>query len=134
MVSPLVLGPVFEIGKSLLDRLFPDAEERAKAEREFMLAMSERDMRAALAQLEVNAREAAHPSPWVSGWRPFIGWCCGLGFLWATIGHPVASWIGASRGWSAPPAIDTETLMLTMFGMLGLGTLRTAEKIKGAAK
>lgn len=134
MVNPAVLSGVFAVGEKLLDRWFPNGEERAKAERDFLMAMREQDMRAAISQLEVNAREAAHPSVWVAGWRPFIGWASGAGFLWATIGQPVLTWASVAHGWPAPPAVDSDVLLTVMFGMLGLGTLRSVEKVKGAAK
>jgi hypothetical protein len=87
-----------------------------------------------LAQLDVNAKEAASPHLFVAGWRPAVGWCCALGFMWAAIGQPIFAWIGAAKGWPQPPAIDNETLMYVLGGMLGLGTLRSVEKVKGATK
>lgn len=132
-MNPLILAPVLEIGKSILDRLFPDPVLKAKAEMDMMVLLQTQDLQKVMGQLEINAKEAASTSVFVAGWRPFIGWCCGAGFLWATIGHPVFGWIAASRGWPAPPAIDTEVLLYVLGGMLGLGTLRSVEKIKGAA-
>ena len=130
-MNPLLVAPVFELGRSMLERFFPDPEKKAQAEREFMLLMQEQDFRKVIAQLEVNAKEAASPHMFVAGWRPFVGWCCGAGFLWATIGHPLAAWGAASQGWPAPPSIDTEVLLYVLGGMLGLGGLRTFEKTKG---
>lgn len=132
-MNPLILAPVLEIGRSLLDRLFPDPTQKAKAEADMLILLQTHELQKVIAQLEVNAQEAANPNLMVAGWRPFVGWCCGLGFLWATIGHPVCAWIAASKGWPLPPAIDTETLLYVLGGMLGLGTLRTVEKVKGAA-
>lgn len=133
-MNPLFVGPLLDFGKGLLDRFFPDPEKKAQAEREFMLLLQEQDFRKVIAQLEVNAKEASSPHLWVAGWRPFVGWCCGAGFLWATIGHPVVGWIAAARGWPTPPAIDTEVLMYVLGGMLGLGGLRSYEKAKGVTK
>lgn len=133
-MNPLLVAPILELGKSLLERWFPDPAEKAKAEAEFFALMQEQDLKKVLAQLEVNAKEAASPSVFVAGWRPAVGWCCAAGFLWATIGQPVVGWVAAAKGWPAPPAIDTEVLMYVLGGMLGLGTLRTFEKTKGAAK
>jgi hypothetical protein len=134
MLNPLILAPIIDVGKTLLDRFFPDPAEKAKAEAEFVQLLQEQELKKIIAQLEVNAKEAAHPSIMVAGWRPFIGWCCGAGFLWATIGQPVFAWVAAAKGWPAPPAIDTEVLLYVLGGMLGLGGLRSVEKIKGAAK
>lgn len=133
-MNPLFIAPLLDFGKSLLDRWFPDPEKKAQAEREFMLLMQEQDFKKVIGQLEVNAREAESPHLFVAGWRPFVGWCCGAGFLWATIGQPLFGWIAVAKGWPAPPSIDTEVLMYVLGGMLGLGTLRTVEKAKGVTK
>lgn len=133
-MNPLLIGPVLEIGKSLMERWFPDPAKKAEAEAQFMLLLQEQDFKKVIGQLEVNAAEAANPNLWVAGWRPFVGWCCGLGFLWATIGQPVLAWVASARGWPAPPAIDTDVLMYVLGGMLGLGTLRSFEKSKGVTK
>lgn len=133
-MNPLLIAPIFELGKGLIERWFPDPAKKAEAEAQFMLMMQEQDFRKVLGQLEVNAKEAASPHLFVAGWRPFVGWCCGLGFLWATIGQPLVAWVAVARGWPAPPAIDTEVLLYVLGGMLGLGTLRSFEKTKGATK
>ena len=133
-MSPLLIGPIFELGKGLMERWFPDPAKKAEAEAQFMLMMQEQDFKKVLGQLEVNAAEAASPHLFVAGWRPAVGWCCALGFLWATIGQPIVSWIAVAKGWPAPPAIDTEVLLYVLGGMLGLGTLRSFEKSKGVSK
>ncbi|MDP3139805.1 MAG: 3TM-type holin [Rubrivivax sp.] len=132
-MNPLLIAPIFELGKGLIDRWFPDPAKKAEAEAQFMLLMQEQDFKKVLGQLEVNAKEAASPHVFVAGWRPFVGWCCGLGFLWATIGHPIVAWLATAKGWPPPPAIDTEVLLYVLGGMLGLGTLRSFEKSKGVA-
>lgn len=133
-MNPLLIGPIFELGKGLMERWFPDPAKKAEAEAQFMLMMQEQDFKKVLGQLEVNAAEAASPHLFVAGWRPAVGWCCALGFLWATIGQPIVSWIAVAKGWPAPPAIDTEVLLYVLGGMLGLGTLRSFEKSKGVTK
>jgi len=133
-MNPLLIAPIFELGKGLIERWFPDPAKKAEAEAQFMLLMQEQDFKKVLGQLEVNAKEAASPHLFVAGWRPFVGWCCGAGFLWATIAQPMVAWVAVARGWPAPPAIDTEVLLYVLGGMLGLGTLRSFEKTKGAAK
>lgn len=133
-MNPLLIGPIFELGKGLMERWFPDPAKKAEAEAQFMLMMQEQDFKKVLGQLEVNAAEAASPHLFVAGWRPAVGWCCALGFLWATIGQPIVSWVAVAKGWPAPPAIDTEVLLYVLGGMLGLGTLRSFEKSKGVSK
>lgn len=132
-MNPLLIGPVLEIGKRIIDNLFPDPSQKAKAEMEMLVLLQTQELQKIIAQLEVNAKEAAHTSVFVAGWRPFIGWCCGLGFLWAAAGQSVFAYAAAIRGWPAPPAIDTDVLLYVLGGMLGLGGLRTVEKVKGAA-
>ena len=132
-MNPLLLGPVLEIGKSLIDRLFPNAEEKAKAEADLLVMIQTQEFQKVLAQLEINAAEAASPDPFTSRWRPAVGWCCAAGFLWAAIGQPIFAYVAAIKGWPPAPAIDTDVLMYVLGGMLGLGTLRSVEKVKGAA-
>lgn len=133
-MNPLIVAPVLEIGKALLERLFPDPTQKAAAEAQMLVLLQEHDLRKVLAQLEVNAAEAASPNVFVSGWRPFVGWCCGAGFLWASIGQPLVSWLAVARGWPVPPALDNDLLLTVLGGMLGLGALRSFEKTKGVAK
>lgn len=133
-MNSLLVAPVLEIGKTLINRFFPDKEMARKAEAEFLVMAAEGELKKTIAQLEINAREAAHPSIWVSGWRPFFGWIGGLGFAYATIGWHVLSWYSLRSGWPPPPAIDTEILMIVITGMLGIGGLRTYEKHAGVTK
>lgn len=79
-MNPLVLGTLFDFGKTLIDRFLPDPEKRREAEAEFLRLAAEGGLRQVMAQLEINAREAAHPSVWVAGWRPFFGWVGGTAF------------------------------------------------------
>lgn len=85
------------------------------------------------AQSEVNKAEAQSPSLFVAGWRPFIGWVCGLGAAYAFIVQPgitVALW--AWHGASGPPPVpDMSQLMAMLGGMLGFGGLRTYERVVG---
>ena len=108
------LGGITDVLKELI-QLFPNAEQRAAAANKIQDAESA----IAAAQSATNTAEASNPSFFVAGWRPFIGWCCGMGFLY-TILQP-----GLHL-----PAIDTNVMITIMSGMLGLGTMRTAEKIK----
>lgn len=132
-MNPLLLGPVLDIGSKIIDRLFPDPAAKAAAELELLKLTQAGDLQTVLAQLEINAKEAAHPSVFVAGWRPFVGWCCGVGLGYATIGHNVLAWLAVARGWPVPPAVDTDVLIYTLGGLLGIGGLRTLEKVKGVA-
>ena len=132
-MNPLILGPVLELGKSIIGRLFPDPAEKAKAELELLKMTQEGDLKMVLAQLEINAKEAQHPSLWVAGWRPGAGWCGVAGLAYVTILHPLLSWLATVKGWPTPPAMDTDLLWAVLTGMLGIGTLRSMEKVKNVA-
>lgn len=133
-MNPLVLAPLLEVGKTLLDRFVPDPEAKRAAEAEFLKMAMDGELKQTIAQLEINAREAAHPSVFVAGWRPAFGWCGALGFLYATIGQPLLAWGAAIKGWPAPPALNLDLLWVVVTGLLGIGGLRTFEKTKGVAK
>lgn len=82
-------------------------------------------------QSEINKIEAQHRSVFVSGWRPFIGWVCGVALLYNFILRDIIAWISPTV---MPPSIQMEHLMTILFGLLGLGGLRTFEKIKDKTK
>ena len=83
----------------------------------------------------MNAVEAANTNVFVSGWRPFIGWICGIALAYQYVAAPIVMWIALTFGikLAAPPRID-DTLWQLVFAMLGMGGLRTFEKIKGVAR
>lgn len=133
-MNPLILGSVLELGKDLLNRFFPNEEERRKAEAEFLRLAMDGELKQVIAQLEINAKEATHPSIFVAGWRPFFGWCGGVAFLYSTLIQPMLVWYGASKGWPIPPDINMDLLWVVITGMLGIGGLRTFEKTKNVSK
>lgn len=117
----------------ILDKLIPDEAARAKAQLEIQQQLLDAAMRGDLAQLEVNKAEAAHASVFVAGWRPAIGWLCCAALAWAYVGAPVARWAAAI--WAPGvtlPDLDLSELWPLIMGMLGLGGLRSFEKVKGA--
>ncbi len=132
-MNPLLLGPLFDLGGKIIERLFPDPAAKAAAELELLKIAQAGDLQTVLAQLEINAKEAQHPSIFVAGWRPFVGWCCGFGLAYATIGHNLLVWAAAAKGWPAPPAVDSDVLIYTLGGLLGIAGLRSVEKVKGVA-
>lgn len=132
-MNPLLFGPLFELGKGLIDRVFPDPAKKAEAELELLKMAQQGDLDVILEQLKINAVEAANPNVFVAGWRPFVGWICGFGLLYATVFHNLLEWISTIRSWPMPPAVDTETLIYVLGAMLGIGGMRTLEKIRGVA-
>lgn len=133
-MNPLLLGPVFELGGKIIDRLFPDPAAKAAAELELLKLTQSGDLQMVLGQLEINAKEAAHPSVFVAGGRPFIMWICGVGFMYACLLQPLFTWMAAVKGWPAPPDVNAEVLMYVLGGVLGLGGYRTFEKTRGVAR
>lgn len=133
-MNPLLVAPLLDFGKSILNRVFPNEEERRKAEAEFLTLAAQGELKQVISQLEINAREAAHPSIFVAGWRPFFGWAGGVGFIYATILQPALAWLATVKGWPAPPSVNLDLLWVVVTGMLGIGGLRTFEKAKGVSK
>ena len=115
-----LIGPV----SALLDKAIPDKDLREKLSHE-IATMADKQMSA---QIEVNKVEAAHKSLFVAGWRPAIGWICGLALLYSTIISPI---LGI---WFTVPVVDTSLLTTVLMGMLGLGAMRTFEKTKGVSR
>lgn len=133
-MNPLLLGPIFEIGKTLLDRFVPDPEKKAAAEMELVKMAADGELKQIIAQLEINAKEAAHPSIFVAGWRPFFGWAGGVGFIYSVMLQPMLAWWSSVKGWPVPPELNIDLLWVVITGMLGIGGLRTFEKSRGATK
>ena len=134
-MNPLLIGPILDIGKTLLDRFGPaDQVERAKVDAEFLRMAADGELKQIIAQLEINAKEAAHPSVFVAGWRPFFGWAGGFGFVYATIAQPLLAWGAAVKGWPTPPTLNLDLLWVVVTGMLGIGGMRTFEKSKRVTK
>lgn len=133
-MNPLLLSGIFDIGKSLIARWFPDPEKAREAEQEMFHLAMDGELKQLMGQLEINAREAQNPSLFVAGWRPFFGWVAGIGFVYATIGQPVMVWFSAKNGWPQPPEINVDLLWVVATGMLGIGGMRTFEKRSGVSK
>lgn len=94
----------------------------------------EGELKQTIAQLEINAREAAHPSVFVAGWRPFFGWVGGSAFAYVGLLQPMLTWVAQVNGVPSPPDIDTEFLWVVVSGLLGIGGLRTYEKRAGVTR
>jgi len=130
-----LLPSLLPVVGDVLDRFFPNKEEKEKAQREIETKLTEHLARIDLAQLEVNKQEAAHRSLFVAGWRPFIGWTCGLALFYTYLAQPVAMFVMAQTGDLVQlPHVDLSMMMPVLLGMLGLGGLRSFEKYKGVSK
>jgi hypothetical protein len=124
-----LIGPV----SSILDKVIPDADEKAKLAHELATMADTHAQQALLAQLEINKAEAASGSIFKGGWRPFVGWVCGIALLYHFILSPLIIFVVTLTGIDIPPIpeFDMGSLMTVLMGMLGLGGLRTYEKQKG---
>lgn len=132
MAIPL-LDTILSVVKGPLDKLIPDKGQKAQ----FQHALEMEILRTGMAQMEVNKAEAEHPSVFVAGWRPFIGWVCGFALAWHFMGYDILNWVRLAflPDMPTPPALGgSETLITVLLSMLGLGGLRTVEKIKGVAR
>jgi|TARA_R100000353_G_scaffold102771_1_gene74331 hypothetical protein len=123
IVASLV-GPV----TGLLDKFIEDKDQKAKLAHEIATMSEKHSQEAMLAQLEINKAEAATGSLFIGGWRPCIGWICAFGLLYNTI---IVNILGI---WVAVPEVDTTLLVPVMMGMLGLGAMRSYEKVNKVAR
>ena len=121
------LGAVSDLANTVIGRIWPDKSEAEKQQLAAAVMVIQ-------GQMDINKVEAASPSVFVSGARPFIMWVCGIGCAWNWIGLPVSCFVLATLGKpiNISPA-DLSEMMPLLLGMLGLGSLRTVEKIKGVA-
>jgi hypothetical protein len=114
----------------LLDKFIPDADEKAKLAHEIATMAQKQAHESAIAQVKVNEKEAQHRSIFIAGWRPFVGWTCGIALFYHFIVQPVLMFFMDKPA----PSFDMSTLSTILMGMLGLGGLRTFEKYKSITK
>lgn len=137
-----IIGGLIEAGLKIIEKVIPDPQAKAQAQLELMRLTQagefknlEADLQLAQGQMNINMLEAQAPDIFRGGWRPFIGWVCGVGFAVQFVIGPIAEWIALLRGHSVQfPEMDTATMMPLLFGMLGLGAFRTYEKVQGVSR
>ena len=128
------ISALLDVGSKVIDRVWPDPAQAANAKLELMKLQQSGELAQIAGQMDINKVEAANPSVFVSGWRPGIGWVCGAGFAVQFVVGPLAEWGSALYGHPVKfPQMDTGTMMPLLLGMLGLGGLRTAEKLADKA-
>ena len=125
-LDPLTAG--LDLAKTAINKIWPDKSEQEKAELAGTLALL-------TAQISTNQEEAKSTSIFVAGWRPFIGWVCGMALMYTYLGYPLLLWIlSVWKPELTPPKLGNDGMLYELlFGMLGLGGLRTFEKYKGVA-
>jgi len=125
----------------LLDKLLPDPSAATAAKLQVLqmaqtgeLAQLDADLKIATGQMAVNVAEASSASLFVAGWRPFSGWICGVAFAYKFVLAPAAAFAMTAAGHPISlPVLDFTEMSTVLLGMLGIGGLRTIEKIKGVA-
>jgi len=132
----ILAGPLMKI----IDKVIPDPAAKQAAQIEILrlqqsgeLKAMEADLAMAQGQMEINKTEAGSSNLFVSGWRPFMGWACGGIFVCNYIGVPLLAWCSPLIDIPAPPRLEIGEVLPVLMGMLGLGSLRSVEKIKGTA-
>lgn len=120
----------------VVSKFIPDkaAESKARAELESQLLQIQSN--SLQLQLEINKEEAKHASVFVAGWRPCIGWICAVAYGWTFVIRPIICdiyWMLTKTAIATVPT-DMQELSLVLFGMLGLGAMRTFEKTKGVTR
>lgn len=122
------VGEVASLIRTTIDKIWPDKSEQEKLQLEAA-------MTALQGQLEINKTEAASPSLFVSGWRPFIGWVCGAACAWNWLGLSIAQFGLKLYGSELVlEQADITEMWPVLLGMLGLGAFRTYERVKGSAR
>jgi len=135
MIGDLIAGVVGKI----IDRAWPDPAQKAQIALELEqmrqageFKLIDDELERSRQQTDVNKVEAASPDRFVAGWRPFIGWTCGAALGWHYIGRPLGDWVVLLTGNTAQiPAVELGDLVIILLGMLGLGGMRSTEKIMG---
>lgn len=131
-----------DFGSNLLDKFIADPKQKAEAKLKLAemhqngeLAELAASTQLAQGQIDINKEEAKSAALFVSGWRPFVGWICGLAFCYAAIIEPILRFVATVHYHYAGtfPIIDTTLTMQILFGILGLGAMRMNEKVKGVA-
>lgn len=130
------IGDIFSgagtLAKDIRSAITGDISPEKKAELEARAL--ELEAAAMSAQAEINKVEASSANLFVAGWRPAVGWICAFGLAYAVILKPFIEFIAGLFGYAgAFPLIAGDILNTTLWGMLGLGAMRTAEKITGSA-
>ncbi len=136
-----VVDSIVQVVGSIINKIIPDPQAQVQAQLQLLQLQQagefkEIDARLAemTAQTDINKIEAANASVFVSGWRPFMGWVCGFAFATKYLFGPLLLILATYAGHPFEmPKIDMTDMLPILGGMLGLGALRSYEKVKGAA-
>jgi hypothetical protein len=125
----IIDGIISTIG-TVLDRVIPDKNKRAEAQEALEAASASQDFQLLIEQIKVNAIEAQSDNFFKSGWRPSVGWICSIAFGLHFVIFPILNWFIMLCG-QLPILVpfQMDTLLTVLLGLLGLGTMRTIEKL-----
>lgn len=131
-----IIGDLIKSGFDLIDDLFTSDEEKAEQKLKITTLAQKGDLAELQAhvslltgQMLINAKEAGHKSIFVAGWRPFVGWVCGIGLLYVSLIEPLMRFTAKMFGYDGEfPVIDTDITMQVLLGMLGLVGARSFDK------
>lgn len=136
------VGDIVQSAAKIIGLFVEDPTEKAKAlaklnemSHDEIMAQMDMDKSIAVAQAQTNTAEASSGSIFVAGWRPFVGWVCGAAYAYTFVLQPFFVFILAAFGRNVvPPALSMSDLVPVLFGMLGLGAMRSWDKKNGVAK
>lgn len=124
-LASTLVGPI----TSLVSEFIEDKDKAAQLSAKLSTLAAEQAHANAMAQIEVNKVEAASKSLFVAGWRPFVGWSCGVAMAFNYIASPILSGFGVELA-----ILDITTMFPVLMGMLGFASLRSYEKVKGVSR
>jgi hypothetical protein len=129
------ISAALDLGNTLITRIFPDPAQADAAKLELLKLQQSGELASMTAQTDINKEEAKNASILVSGWRPFVGWVCGSAFALHFLLIPIANFmLVANEHKEVVLAFDMQTLLTLLMGLLGLGGMRTYEKVQGVTK
>jgi phenylpyruvate tautomerase PptA (4-oxalocrotonate tautomerase family) len=131
-----LLGKLVDPVSNILDKVVEDKDQKARLAHEIATMAERHAQELAKGQIDINKEEAKSRNIFIAGWRPFVGWTCGLALFWHFLGLPVTLFITGWFNLQHPPLpeFDMSSLMTVLLGMLGLGGMRSFEKFKGLTK
>lgn len=132
-----ILGDIIDMVGGLVSEVIVDPDKKREIQLKLAELKDKQDERIhqeLLGQVEINKIEAASGSLFVAGWRPFIGWVGGAGLAWSFVVGPFIEYIARLSGWAGTmPEFNFEQLITIVLAMLGVGTMRTVEKVQGVS-
>lgn len=133
-------APLVKLVGDVLNRILPpekmSEKDKAAIEAQLLVALGQMDMAQLQGQLGINVEEAKSGNLFIAGWRPAVGWVCATAMAYSFVAQPFMAFLIGLYNWQLPPlpTLDSGSLMTVLLGLLGLGTMRTFEKIKGVSK